>query len=99
MGRRSRADARRVVHLPFTPPALSAGGVFLAANNSGGRRQRIVAVMYKGDFVEFGDTDDVFDNPQHPYTKALLSAIPIPDPDAERARVRTVYAPEEVTPS
>lgn len=58
-----------------------------------------VAVMYKGDFVEFGDTDDVFDNPQHPYTKALLSAIPIPDPDAERARERTVYKPEEVTPS
>ena len=58
-----------------------------------------VAVMYKGDFVEFGDTDDVFDNPQHPYTKALLSAIPIPDPDAERTRERTVYKPEEVTPS
>lgn len=58
-----------------------------------------VAVMYKGDFVEFGETDDVFDNPQHPYTKALLSAIPIPDPDAERSRVRTVYSPEEVTPS
>ena len=58
-----------------------------------------VAVMYKGDFVEFGDTDEVFDNPQHPYTKALLSAIPIPDPDAERSRVRTVYSPEEVTPS
>lgn len=54
-----------------------------------------VAVMYKGDFVEFGETDDVFDNPQHPYTKALLSAIPIPDPDAERSRVRTVYKPAE----
>ena len=58
-----------------------------------------VAVMYKGDFVEFGDTDDVFDRPQHPYTKALLSAIPVPDPDAERSRKRTVYAPEEVTPA
>lgn len=54
-----------------------------------------VAVMYKGDFVEFGETNDVFDNPQHPYTKALLSAIPIPDPDAERSRVRTVYKPAE----
>lgn len=58
-----------------------------------------VAVRYKGDFVELGDTDDVIDTPQHPYTKALLSAIPIPDPDAERSRVRTVYSPEEVTPS
>ena len=38
-----------------------------------------VAVMYKGSFVEHGDVDQVFDDPQHPYTKALLSAIPIPD--------------------
>ena len=53
-----------------------------------------VAVMYKGDFVEFGDADEVFDNPQHPYTKALLSAIPIPDPEVERNRVRQTYQPE-----
>ncbi|WP_342319485.1 ABC transporter ATP-binding protein [Corynebacterium mayonis] len=50
-----------------------------------------VAVMYKGDFVEFGDADEIFDNPQHPYTKALLSAIPIPDPKVERTRKRTVF--------
>lgn len=55
-----------------------------------------VAVMYKGDFVEFGEADEVFDNPQHPYTKALLSAIPVPDPTIERNRVRTHYSPEEV---
>lgn len=45
-----------------------------------------VAVMYKGEIVEQGDTDDVFTTPQHPYTQKLLSAAPIPDPAAERAR-------------
>ncbi|GAA2889494.1 ABC transporter ATP-binding protein [Microbacterium esteraromaticum] len=49
-----------------------------------------VAVMYKGAFVEQGDVDQVFDDPQHPYTKALLSAIPIPDPDIERTRERII---------
>ena len=39
-----------------------------------------VAVMYLGRIVEIGTTDEIFKNPQHPYTKALLSAIPIPDP-------------------
>ena len=47
-----------------------------------------VAVMYLGDFVEHGDVNDIFENPQHPYTQALLSAIPIPDPDIERNRER-----------
>jgi len=53
-----------------------------------------VAVMYKGAFVEQGDVDQVFDNPQHPYTKALLSAIPIPDPDIERTRERIILPVE-----
>ncbi|MGO4487411.1 ABC transporter ATP-binding protein [Microbacterium sp. 2RAF4] len=56
-----------------------------------------VAVMYLGDFVEHGDVDDVFDNPQHPYTKALLSAIPVPDPDIERTRERVVFDPATLT--
>ncbi|MGV8846582.1 ABC transporter ATP-binding protein [Tessaracoccus sp.] len=51
-----------------------------------------VAVMYLGDFVEHGDVDDIFENPQHPYTQALLSAIPVPDPDIERSRERIVTA-------
>lgn len=47
-----------------------------------------VAVMYLGRLVEIGDSDDVFERPTHPYTQALLSAVPIPDPVAERRRTR-----------
>ncbi|AOZ72420.1 peptide ABC transporter ATP-binding protein [Boudabousia tangfeifanii] len=47
-----------------------------------------VAVMYLGKFVEVGEVDELFDNPLHPYTKALLSAIPIPDPEVEKTRAR-----------
>lgn len=47
-----------------------------------------VAVMYRGRFMEYGPTDKIFFNPQHPYTKALLSAVPHPDPDAEFKPIR-----------
>ena len=43
--------------------------------------------MYLGNLVEYGETDDIFANPLHPYTKALFSAIPIPDPTVKRERV------------
>ncbi|MCL1840207.1 MAG: ABC transporter ATP-binding protein, partial [Propionibacteriaceae bacterium] len=49
-----------------------------------------VAVMYLGRFVEIGETDEIFASPRHPYTEALLSAIPIPDPVIERTRQRIV---------
>jgi peptide/nickel transport system ATP-binding protein len=45
-----------------------------------------VAVMLRGRIVEIGPSETIFENPQHPYTKALLSAIPVPDPDIERMR-------------
>ena len=46
-----------------------------------------VGVMYLGNLVEYGPTDRIFNNPLHPYTQALLSAIPIPDPDAKMNRI------------
>ena len=52
------------------------------------------AVMYAGKIVEYGKTEDVFNNPQHLYTKSLLSAIPIADPNKERTRKRIIYTPE-----
>jgi peptide/nickel transport system ATP-binding protein len=46
-----------------------------------------VAVMYLGKIVEFGEVDDVFQPPYHPYTESLLSAVPIPDPDLKQKRI------------
>lgn len=46
-----------------------------------------VGVMYLGNLVEYGDTKDIFKNPLHPYTKALFSAIPVPDPNSKMNRI------------
>ncbi|MBN2851036.1 MAG: ATP-binding cassette domain-containing protein [Erysipelotrichaceae bacterium] len=50
-----------------------------------------VAVMHLGHIVEMGTVEDIYEHPLHPYTKSLLSAIPHPDPDAEKDRKRFVY--------
>ncbi|MFP5331621.1 MAG: ABC transporter ATP-binding protein [Acidimicrobiia bacterium] len=46
-----------------------------------------IAVMYLGKIVEIGDTEEILGNPQHPYTRALLSAVPVPDPSFEKPEV------------
>ena len=46
-----------------------------------------IMVMYLGNVMEHGETDQIFDNPLHPYTKALFSAVPVPDPDVKMNRI------------
>ena len=54
-----------------------------------------IGVMYFGKLVELATSDELFKNPLHPYTKSLLSAIPLPDPEYEKQRKRIVYNPLE----
>ena len=57
-----------------------------------------VAVMYLGKIVEMADCDELYDNPQHPYTKALLNAVPVPDPEVEKNREHNIMTGEVPSP-
>ncbi len=50
-----------------------------------------IGMMYRGKLVELADAEELYANPQHAYTQSLLSAIPLPDPDYERERQRTIF--------
>ncbi len=58
-----------------------------------------IAVMYAGKILELAPSDELFENPLHPYTKSLLSAIPLPDPDYEKTRKRIIYTPKQIPDS
>ena len=54
-----------------------------------------IAVIHKGRIVELTDTNELFKNPMHPYTQSLMSAIPLPDPEIEKAKKLITYSEEE----
>ena len=57
-----------------------------------------VAVMYLGKIIELADCDELYSNPMHPYTQALLAAVPVPDPEVERTRAHQIVKGEVPSP-
>jgi peptide/nickel transport system ATP-binding protein len=57
-----------------------------------------IAIMYAGRILELADRTAIYDHPIHPYTQALLSAVPVPDPRVQKSRTRIVYAGEPPNP-
>ena len=57
-----------------------------------------IAVMYLGHMMELADADELMDNPIHPYTQSLLSAVPVPDPDIQKTRKRIILAGDPPSP-
>ncbi len=57
-----------------------------------------ILVLYLGNLMELADRDSIYANPKHPYTKALISAVPIPDPEIERTKERIVLTGDLPSP-
>ncbi len=85
------ADLRRRLGLAYVMVAHDLAVVRVTADR--------VAVMYLGRIVELGSSDEVFERPWHPYTQALLSAVPIPDPERERTRERILLTGDQPSPT